>query len=60
MSVDVLHAVHDCALGISPVTSFSGVKGLGTRTDLSMRLKLFTLATFPFLEAYDVWQAIGG
>ena len=25
MSVDVLHAIHACALGISPVTSFSGV-----------------------------------
>ena len=25
VSVDVLHALHDCASGISPVTSFSGV-----------------------------------
>ena len=26
MSVDVLCAMHDCALGFSPVTSYSGVK----------------------------------
>ena len=26
VSVDVLYAIHDCALGKSPVTSYSGVK----------------------------------
>ena len=26
VSVDVLYAIHECALGISPVTSFSGGK----------------------------------
>ena len=28
VSVDVLCVLHDCALGISPVTSYSGVKSL--------------------------------
>ena len=28
--MDVLYAMHDCALGISPVTSFSGAKKTST------------------------------
>ena len=28
MSEDVLFVMHDCVLGISPVTSYSGVKDL--------------------------------
>ena len=31
MSADALCAIHDCALGISPVTSYSGVKSIYER-----------------------------
>ena len=27
--MDALYAIHDCAVGISPVTSYSGVKRAG-------------------------------
>ena len=34
VSVDALCALHDCALGISPVTSYSGVKVYYKRMDV--------------------------
>ena len=46
MSVDVLCAIHDCALGISPVTSYSGVKrGLELTVNIALFCRFQPLGT---------------
>ena len=48
VSVDALCALHDCALGISPVTSDSGVKvaPVGLDSHISLYVKTIAVAVF--------------
>ena len=38
--MDVLYAIHDCAWGISPVTSYSGVKDHSVVTSVTLSRRM--------------------